>query len=155
MLERLHLWNKVKIFLRTEASTNHRSVGDLLQALKYSSQTSSFFDELRQAFVHDLHRPIGDTDFRRFQRFAENDAERPRSTLQSLFPHISIPDETTRRLCTIQQWAHLKYRLARLEEVARLIEAKVLYVVEHSDGDANASSFVDGRHLALASSEDD
>ena len=133
--ERLHLWNKMKILLRSESSSNQKTVSDLLQTLKYSSQTSSLYDELRQAFAHDLDRLIDEKDFQRYLKFAENAQERQRESLQNLFPHITISHENTRQLCTIQQWSNFKYRLARLEEVSRLIEAKLIYIVEHMDID--------------------
>ena len=130
LFERFRLWKKVKIFLRTEKSSNQKSVSDLLQTLKYSSQTSSFYDELHQEFFYDLDRLIDVKDFERFIKFAENVRERTR---ENLFTDISIPNETTRDFCTIQQWSNFKYRLIRLEEVCRLIESKLFYIVEHSE----------------------
>ena len=38
-----------------------------------------------------------------------------------------------RSFCTIQQWAQLRYRVARLEELFDLIEVKIDYTIRTSD----------------------
>lgn len=131
--ERLRLWSKVKMFLSRDDSSNRKTVSDLLQALKYSSRTASFSDELRRAFAQDADRSIDDTDFQHFFEFAQTIREEQRTSLQSFFNQAPLPHDQIRQYCTIEQWAHLRYRLVRLEEASRLIEAKLIYALEHSE----------------------
>ena len=142
--ERIGLWRKVKSFVQfiisTEDSLNAKTVGDLLQEFKYAA-TSSLYDELRHAFTRDLTKTISKEDFDNFLTYAHNDKDRQRDALQSLFSGNTSIDfneqqewsKQTRNLCTLQQWAQLRYRIARLEELFDLIEAKIDYTSRTSN----------------------
>ena len=143
--ERLGLWTKVKVILQfiisAEDPFGTKTVADLLQEFKYST-TSSFYDEFRRAFAHDMTKFISKEDFQAFLKYAHNDKDRQRDTLQSLFTgNMRLLDineqqewsERARNLCTIQQWAQLRYRIARLEELLDLIEGKIDYTIRTSD----------------------
>ncbi|UJR22497.1 hypothetical protein I4U23_025550 [Adineta vaga] len=144
--ERLRLWTKVKVLvhfiIRAEDSTNTKTIRDLLQEFKYSATSSSIYEELRQAFAHDMTKSISKKDFNAFLKYAHNDKDRQRDTLQSLFTGkkslINFNEEqewNTRanNLCTIQQWAQLRYRLTRLEELFDSIEGKIIYSMKTSE----------------------
>ncbi|CAF4446181.1 unnamed protein product, partial [Adineta steineri] len=82
------------------------------------------------------------SDLDTFLKYAHNDKDRQRHTLQSLFLgnklFINFNEEQewnehARHFCTIQQWAQLRYRIARLEELFDLIEGKIDYVIQISD----------------------
>ncbi|CAF0775709.1 unnamed protein product [Adineta steineri] len=145
--ERLRIWKKVKVIIqfiiRADDLSNTRTVRDLLQELKYSAtSSSSIYEELRRTFAHDMTKLISKSDFDTFLKYAHNDKDRQRHTLQSLFLgnklFINFNEEQewnehARHFCTIQQWAQLRYRIARLEELFDLIEGKIDYVIQISD----------------------
>ncbi|CAF3985937.1 unnamed protein product [Rotaria sp. Silwood2] len=153
--ERFGLWKKVKVIVQfiisAEDPFNSKTVADLLQEFKYSA-TSSLYDELRHAFAHDMTKLISKKDFQAFLKYSRDDKDRQRDTLQSLFsgntPLIDFNEQQewskrARNLCTIQQWAQLRYRIARLEELFDLIEGKIDYIIRTSDSllQTVASSF--------------
>jgi hypothetical protein len=140
--ERLGLWKKVKVIVQfiisAEDSSNTKTIADLLQEFKYSA-TSSLYEELRRAFTHDMTKLITKQDFDAFLKYAHNDRDRQRDTLQSLLTgNISFIEQQewswrARNFCTIQQWAQIRYRIARLEELFDIIEAKIDYTIRISD----------------------
>ncbi|CAF0821104.1 unnamed protein product [Rotaria sordida] len=143
--ERFGLWEKVKVIVQfiisAEDPLNSKTVADLLQEFKYST-TSSLYDELRHAFAHDMTKLISKKDFQAFLKYSRDDKNRQRDTLQSLFsgniPLIDFNEQQewskrARNLCTIQQWAQLRYRIARLEELFYLIEGKIDYTIRTSN----------------------
>jgi hypothetical protein len=159
--ERLGLWRKVKVIVQfiisAEDSSNTKTVRDLLQEFKYSATSSSIYEEFRRAFAHDMTKLISKKDFDAFLNYAHNDKDRQRDTLQSLFtgnkPLIDFNEQQewskrARNFCTIQQWAQLRYRIARLEELFDLIEGKIDYTMRTSE---NLRRTV---RLPLESSED-
>ena len=144
-LQRVGLWTKVKFLVQfiisAEDPSTTKTVAELLQAIKYSG-ASSLHEELHRAFAHDLTKLITNKDFEAFLQYAREDRARQRETLQSLFTdHRSTEKLTdreswrgkTKNFCTIQQWAQLRYRLARLEELVQLLEAKMKYTVRTSE----------------------
>lgn len=142
----LRIWKQVKVILQfiisSEDPFNTKTVGELLQEFKYSS-TSSLYEELRSAFTHDLTKLISKEDFSDFLKYARDDKNRQRDTLQSLFsgqiPSINFTEqqqqwgERVRNLCTKQQWTQLEYRITRLKELFDLIEGKFNYIIRTSD----------------------
>ena len=89
-----------------------------------------------------MNKSISKKDFDAFLKYARDDNDRQRETLQSLFAGRRFstnidPDDAwsneARNLCTIQQWAQLRYRVARLEEFSDLLEAKMNYAIRTSD----------------------
>ncbi|CAF4868440.1 unnamed protein product [Rotaria sp. Silwood1] len=139
--ERFGLWKKVKVIVQfiisAEDPFNSKTVADLLQEFKYSA-TSSLYNELQHAFIHDMTKLISKKDFEAFLKYSRDDKDRQRDTLQSLFsgntPLIDFNEQQewskrARNLCTIQQWSQLRYRIARLEELFDLIEGKIDYTI--------------------------
>lgn len=144
--ERLGMWTRVKVivqfFIRADDSANMRSIRALLQEFKYSAASSSVYDELRRAFAADVTRSISKKDFDAFLKYAQNDKERQRETLQSLFVGnkslVNVKEEQAWNqratdLCTMQQWAQLRYRTARLEELLYVLEGKFLFSLRTSE----------------------
>ncbi|CAF4350118.1 unnamed protein product, partial [Rotaria sordida] len=85
---------------------------------------------------------ISKKDFQAFLKYSRDDKNRQRDTLQSLFsgniPLIDFNEQQewskrARNLCTIQQWAQLRYRIARLEELFYVIEGKIDYTIRTSN----------------------
>ena len=65
--ERLRLWQKVKVIVQfiitAEDSSETKTIADLLQEFKYSATSSSLYEELRDAFAHDMTKLISNTRF--------------------------------------------------------------------------------------------
>ena len=144
--ERLRLWAKVKVIvhfiIRAGDSSSMKTIRDLLQEFKYSATSSSIYEELRRAFAHEMTKSISKKDFDAFLKYAHSDKDRQRDTLQSLFTgnksliNVNEEQEWNKRasdLCTIQQWAQLRYRIARFEELMDLLEGKVDYTMRTSE----------------------
>ncbi|CAF0838110.1 unnamed protein product [Adineta ricciae] len=143
--ERLGVWTKVRVLvhsiIRAEDISNTKTIGDLLQEFKYSATSSTLYEELHQAFVHDMTKTISKKDFDAFLKYAHRDKDRQRDTLQSLFTGkkslINFNEEQdwnthASNLCTIQQWAQLRYRIARLEELFNSMDGKWKYSMRTS-----------------------
>ncbi|CAF1047678.1 unnamed protein product [Adineta ricciae] len=143
--ERLGVWTKVRVLvhsiIRAEDISNTKTIGDLLQEFKYSATSSTLYEELHQAFVHDMTKTISKKDFDAFLKYAHRDKDRQRDTLQSLFTGkkslINFNEEQdwnthASNLCTIQQWAQLRYRIARLEEFFNSMDGKWRYSMRTS-----------------------
>ena len=138
--ERLGVWTKVQVLvhsiIRAEDISNTKTIGDLLQEFKYSATSSTLYEELHRAFVHDMTKTISKKDFDAFLKYAHRDKDRQRDTLQSLFTGkkslIDFNEEQdwnthASNLCTIQQWAQLRYRITRLEELFNSMDGKWRY----------------------------
>ena len=146
--QRLRLWRKVKflvqLLISAEDPSTTKSVAELLQAVKYSD-ASSLYEELHRAFAHDLTRLLSNRDFDTFLKYAREDRARQRETLQSLFTEHRSTEKLNERgktvdFCTIEQWAQLRYRLARLEELVQLLQAKMNSSIRTSERLLQSSS---------------